>query len=379
MKNLLFAFVFLLSITAAADTAFAQQCDRSRTTPIKCGYYEEGYQDGVNDARNNSSNDFKRYRSKFESQYESFYQSGYDAGYASIKPFVRWTDVQKNTYDQAYDDGKNDRSRNISRLPARYEGQYDRNNELYYQVGYFDGYDNRPKQYDRPLYVASAPGPGGVFPAPSPVPTRRNRGTTTGTATWSGSVDNRVNVVIKGDTINTVSVAGPVSNTFQNISGVLPRRNSTLSVVKSEGRGTAFVIQQPNRSNDFTGIVQISDPNRGQDNYRLQMRWTSSNVVEPYSAGRVTWRGRVDGTVAVRVNGDFVESIDETANGLSSVSFETQGYLAARPGTVRVSKRNGRGSVYVAEQPSAQNDYTAVIKIFDADRADDMYEIEIEW
>lgn len=377
MKNLLFAFVFLLSISAVADTAFAQQCDRNRLTPIRCGYYEEGYQDGVIDARNGTDNDHRRYRSKFESQYESFYQTGYDEGFASIRPFSRWNDSQKNTYDQAYDDGKTDRGRNISKLPARYEGQYDRNNELFYQRGYSDGYDNRPKQYDTPINIGSTPGPIGTFP--TTIPPGRNRGTSSGTVNWSGSVDNRVNIVIKGNTVNAASVAGPFSTTSQNIQGVMPRRNSTLSVIKIDGRGTASVVQQPNRSNDFTGIVQVSDPQRGQDNYQLQIRWISSNVAEPYSAGKVTWRGRVDATVAVRVNGDLVESVDETGSGLSQVFFDTKGYLAARPGVVRVTKRSGRGSVYVAEQPSAANDYTALIRITDPERSDDMYEIEIEW
>ncbi len=377
MKNILFALLFLLSISAAAGTAHAQQCDRSRMTPIKCGYYEEGYQDGVNDARNNADNDHRRYRSKFESQYESFYRSGYDEGYASIKPFARWTDSQKNTYDQGYDDGQRDRSRNISRLPARYEGQYDRINELYYQAGYFDGYDNRPKKYDRPLEVGTGRGTGGVFP--TPIPSGRTRGTSTGIATWNGRVDNRVNVIIKGDTINAVTIAGPFSTSFQNLTGVLPRRNSTLSVTKVDGRGTVFVLQQPNRSNDFTGIVQIYDPRRGQDNYRLQIRWTSSNVDEPYSAGRVTWRGRVDASTLIRISGDFVESIDEWQTGLTNVSYDLAGYLAARPGSVRVSKREGRGTVSVLQQPSADNDFTAVIRVFDEGSGADNYQLDIVW
>lgn len=340
-----------------------------------CGYYEEGYQDGSNDARRNISNDYRRYMSKLDRRYESHYRSGYSDGYDKFRQFPEWTDQQKNTYDQGYEDGKSDKQRNISRLPARYEGQYDRDSEQYYKRGYMDGYDNRPRQYVVPLT--------GEIPVPLPPVNRRNfpsrRGTSTGSATWRGRVDNRVNIIIKGNEISTQQVAGPLITTYENLSGTLPRRNATVAVRKLDGRGSVFVAQQPNRSNGYTAIVQISDPQRGMDSYNLQISWTAVNTLEPYSAGKVTWRGRVDGTVAIRVTGDSVDSIDETGSGLSSVSFETQGYLAARPGTVRVSKEDGRGSVYIAEQPSEANDYTAVIRISDPRRADDMYEIVIEW
>lgn len=373
MKNLLFAIIFVSVFAAVSQTAFAQQCDRARLTPIKCGYYEEGYQDGVSDARSNQSNDFRRYRSKLDNQYESFYQSGYDDGYSSIQPFARWSDRQKNTYDQGYDDGKDDRQRNISRLPARYEGQYDRQFEAYYNKGYLDGYDNRQKSYDTP--ISGSPRQDG----PIGIPATRPRGTTTGTAVWSGRVDNRVNIILKGNEIRTQSVAGIVTNTVQSMQGTLPRRNATLVVSRLDGRGTVLVVQQPNRGNDFTGIVQIYDPRRGTDNYSLRISWTSANTVEAYAAGKVTWKGRVDARTLIRISGEDVESIDEWKTGLSGVTFNMQGYLAARPGSVRVNKRQGRGTVTIVEQPNAQNDYSAVIRVFDEGGGADDYELEIEW
>lgn len=376
MKKFLFVFLLLSFFAVASENAFAQTCDRSRLTPIKCGYYEEGYQDGANDARSNSSNDYRRYSSKFERQYETFYRSGYDDGYGRIRPFSRWTDRQKNTYDQGYDDGKSDNNRNISRLPARYEGQYERDFESYYQRGYFDGYDNRQKQYDVPIT--------GIEPIPTPTPIGpgeggNRRGTPTGSAIWNGRVDNVANVTIKANQITTTPIAGPVIPTYQNLIGSLPRRDATVSVRKLAGRGNVFVTQQPNRNNDYTAIVQIADPQRGMDDYNLQISWSASSKDEPYSAGKVVWRGRVDHTVSLRVFGESVESKDETGTGLSAVSFDMNGYLAARPGSVRVRKKDGRGSVYIVEQPSDSNDYVAVIRIFDDGGGADNYEIEIEW
>lgn len=373
MKKLIFAALFVSCFVAIAETSFAQSCDKVRMSPIRCGYYEEGYQDGANDAKRNQSNDYKRYRSKFEKQYETYYQSGYDDGFASVRPFTRWSDVQKNTYDQGFDDGRDDKNRNISRLPARYEGQYDRNYVDYYSKGYYDGYDGREKRYDTPM------GGNNRFPTRRTDLPRRNRGTSSGVVNWFGRVDNRVNVVIKGGKVTTQAVAGPVTNTRATVQGALPRRAATMTVQKLDGRGTVFVIQQPARSNDFTGIVQIYDPRRGRDNYQLRIAWTSRNTVEAYSSGKVSWRGRVDSRTIIRITGEDVESIDEWKTGLTNVSFEVAGYLAARPGTVRVNKREGRGDVSILEQPSARNDYTAVILVFDEDGGADDYEVDIEW
>ena len=360
----------------AAEGVFAQRCDKVKEGPIKCGYYEEGYIDGANDARNNLENDYRRYRSKFEDQYESHYRTGYDDGYASVRPFARWTDEQKNVYDQGFDDGEDDKRRNISRLPARYEGQYDRSFEAYYRRGYLDGYDGRQKNYDVPIGRPvsrrdTRPG----FPGR---PGRRI-GTTRGTGTWRGRVDNRVNIVIQGSEMRTQTVAGDVSGVVQNLQGVLPRRNATVSVRKLDGRGSAFVLQQPTRTNNYTAIVQVYDPRRGRDNYNLQISWTSTNTVEPYSSGKVRWKGRVNQLVTLRIYGDTVEAVDETASGLSEVTYDFEGYLAARPGSVRINKRDGRGTVRIVEQPSARNDYTAVIQITDTRGGDDEYDIEIEW
>ncbi len=347
------------------------QCDKARLSPIKCGYFEEGFQDGAEDAKSNRDNDHKRYRSKYENQYESFYRSGYEDGYRSVRPYQNWTNDQKDAYDVGYRYGEDDRNRRISRLPARYEGRYERIYEAFYQKGYYDGYDNRPRQYDTPV---------GNNPT-NPFPNRGNnrRGTATGTLTWNGRVDNRVQIVLQGDDVQTKQLAGRLSNVYHNLQGVLPRRNATVSVIKLDGRGDVRIMQQPNRNNNYTAIIEIYDDKRSDDNYNLQIRWQASNVQESYSPGRLTWRGKVDATVDIIISGDYAEAVDRTGSGLTVLRSDLSGYLAARNGTVRVNKKDGRGTVNVIEQPSIQNDYTAVIRIFDPRGGDDEYEIEVVW
>lgn len=384
-KNIISTLLLLGTVVIAARTVPAQfgvtatttrmpQCVQARLTPIKCGYFEEGYQDGAADARNNRDRDHRRYRSKFEDQYEPFYRDGYNEGYRSVRPFSEWTERQRDAYDLGYDYGEDDRDRRISRLPARYEGRYDRTLEEYYQKGYFDGYDGRAKQYGTP--VGNRP----TFPNADRRNGRRRGGTQTGSLTWNGRVDNRVQIVLRGDEVETRQIAGRLSGVYHNLQGVLPRRNAVVSVAKLDGRGTARVVQQPNRANGYTAIVEVFDARRSDDNYNLRISWQASNAQERYSPGRLVWRGRVDSTANIYIAGEDVEAVDQTSSGLTVLQSDLRGYLAARDGiTVRVDKKEGRGSVTIIEQPSRLNDYTAVIRVFDPSGGDDLYEIEVEW
>lgn len=144
MKKTIF-FLLLSNLIGFSSFSVFAQCDRSQNSPIRCGYYDEGYQDGNNDASDNRSNDYRRYKNKVsDRQYESFYIQGYEAGYTSIIPSGgRWNSSQRNAYDSGYRFGGDDRRRNLSRSYLRYETQYERTYELYFQQGYFDGYDRR--------------------------------------------------------------------------------------------------------------------------------------------------------------------------------------------------------------------------------------------
>lgn len=278
--------------------------------------------------------------------------------------------IQCGYYNEGYEDGANDARTNRRSDYRRYDNKLDSN---LYDRYYIQGYD---------AGFVSVRAPENPYPNPRPRP---GRGTATGTIDWSGRVDNRVNILIRGSEITNQQVAGSFRPGYQNMSGVLPRRSATVSVSKLGGRGSALVIQQPDRSNDFTAIVQISDPQRSDDDYRLQIRWQTNqgggnnNADEQYSAGRVVWRGRVDQRANIIISGSEVQSADDSNSGLNNVDFTINGYLAARNGNVTVKKRRGRGSVTILQQPNPGNDYEAVIQVFDPDRSDDEYEVEISW
>ncbi len=297
-------------------------------------------------------------------------------GFSSVATFAqcessRLSQIQCGYYNEGYKDGTDDARTNRASDYRRYRNKPDSQlYERYYIQGYDAGFISvRPAQNRFP---GSGRGNGNG---------RGGRGSQTGTVTWSGRVDNRVNIVIRGNEVTNQQVAGAFSPDYQNMDGVLPRRNSTISVNKLQGRGTAFVIQQPAQSNDYTAVVQVSDPQRSDDEYRLEIRWQSesANVDDRYNAGRLTWRGRVDQRVNVVISGSDVESTDESRSGLKNVGFDINGYLAARAGNVSVRKRRGRGTVTVLQQPDRNNNYEAIIQIYDEASGDDDYEIEVTW
>ncbi len=95
-----------------------------------------------------------------------------------------------------------------------------------------------------------------------------------GSLEWSGTVDDTVQIRIRNNNARTRVLNGRDYNDDNyNFNGSQPRRNSDIRVEKSEGRGRISVIQQPNRDNNFTTIIQISDPKGGADRYRFTAYW----------------------------------------------------------------------------------------------------------
>ncbi|MGC2235153.1 MAG: hypothetical protein WA584_03265 [Pyrinomonadaceae bacterium] len=95
-----------------------------------------------------------------------------------------------------------------------------------------------------------------------------------GSMEWRGTVDDTVQVVIRGRNATTNTLSG--SQTYDartSFSDRLPRDNTRVSVSKTNGRGRVYVVQQPNRRNNYTAIVQIVDNKGGRDRYAFTLSW----------------------------------------------------------------------------------------------------------
>jgi hypothetical protein len=96
-------------------------------------------------------------------------------------------------------------------------------------------------------------------------------------------------------------------------------------------------------------------------------------------SGRMTWRGTVDDDVRIRIRGGAaeVETIGGTPYYDAVTNFTNS--LPPRRVSVTVVKRRGRGELFVEQQPSRENDYTAVVRIRDSRGGASEYEFDLSW
>ena|SRR5687767_10275681 len=95
-----------------------------------------------------------------------------------------------------------------------------------------------------------------------------------GSLDWRGTVDDSIQIVIRNRNARVRHISGRfIDNARFNFDGRAPRNNSEVRVEKREGRGRVFIVQRPNRRNNFTTIVQIDDTKGGSDRYRFTLYW----------------------------------------------------------------------------------------------------------
>lgn len=96
-----------------------------------------------------------------------------------------------------------------------------------------------------------------------------------GTLNWSGTVDDVVEITIRGDDVRTTTRSGAaVSDVRSRLNGgALPRTDGNVRLSGSGGRGTVQVIQQPSRSNGYTAVIRITDNRGGIGRYDFQASW----------------------------------------------------------------------------------------------------------
>ena len=97
------------------------------------------------------------------------------------------------------------------------------------------------------------------------------------------------------------------------------------------------------------------------------------------SGGSMTWRGRVDDDVRISIRGGSadVETLGGTPYYDGQPNFSNS--LPNRRVTVRLTQKRGRGEIFIEQQPSRENDFTAVVRIRDTRGGASEYEFELTW
>jgi hypothetical protein len=80
--------------------------------------------------------------------------------------------------------------------------------------------------------------------------------------------------VIRGRSVQERTLSGAQMGEGRPVfSSGLPAEPVRVSVRTIAGRGEVRLIQQPSRQNGYTAIVEVYDPARGAQDYRLQINW----------------------------------------------------------------------------------------------------------
>lgn len=98
------------------------------------------------------------------------------------------------------------------------------------------------------------------------------------------------------------------------------------------------------------------------------------------NSGKAYWYGRVDNKVHLAITGITIEHRTVEGQAMPDGSYSFTAALLSADATVRVSKIEGRGTkITVIQQPSASNNYQAIVEIIDDGGGAREYLIEISW
>jgi hypothetical protein len=157
------------------------------------------------------------------------------------------------------------------------------------------------------------------------------------------------------------------------------RRNQDLREAFQIVQNLASTVERLNgQRNDWFSIQRLMTDISGE----ISGNWNDNNNQYPDSnrgRGRMTWRGRVDDDVRIRVRGGTadVETIGGTPYNNAMPNFTAS--LPPRRVNVTLQVKKGRGEVFIEQQPSRENDYTVVVRIRDPRGGASDYEFDLVW
>jgi hypothetical protein len=242
--------------------------------------------------------------------------------------------------------------------------------------------------------------------------------------TWSGRVDREVQITMRGRDVWTNGLdRDDGSRSRVEVGSALPRTDGYVRVQVDNGRGDVSVVQQPASWNSYTTIVRLTDRGSGSDRYRVSAYWESRYAdnrggygrrdgddddmpsrIDPRDRGEnggwnngnggwnnghgrwdngsgtaFRWSGSVDNEVEIRLNGRRLDERVLAGGGVMNERSSVVEGLPRRDAQLVVSQRQGRGTVYIAQQPTAYNGYTAVVRVRDPQGGYGYYDFEVDY
>lgn len=103
------------------------------------------------------------------------------------------------------------------------------------------------------------------------------------------------------------------------------------------------------------------------------------HALTPADRTLFTWNGTVDREVLLFIRGRSIETRASGQDASFAPRLEVRDELPRQAGDIDVHVADGRGSVDVVQQPSARNDFTALVRIRDPKSGSARYRVIVSW
>lgn len=108
------------------------------------------------------------------------------------------------------------------------------------------------------------------------------------------------------------------------------------------------------------------------------MFWGNVGTVRAQS-GSMEWSGTVDDVVMIRIQNQKARSRIISGRAYNDDNFSFEGRSPRQNAIVKVDKRDGRGLVFVVQQPTRRNNFTTFVQIVDKKGGADRYQFLVYW
>ena len=123
-----------------------------------------------------------------------------------------------------------------------------------------------------------------------------------------------------------------------------------------------------------------STPARGRTRDTAAVPSSTTGAVSAAAVtGRFHWRGRVDGSDYIMLQGNQVTVSHIEGNYIQDASYDLPVSLPQQTLQLKLTKVKGRGNIEIVREPAADNKYTLAVLVEDPRGGDDIYEFEVAW
>jgi hypothetical protein len=209
---------------------------------------------------------------------------------------------------------------------------------------------------------------------------------------------NTSNVLTEGD-LDLLLQASSFSNAaawYQQATGTSRSdRSSTVaaSILRSSAQRVDASLQNAQNNSQFAqqwasiqSDLNLIDPNNSNDNNRGPNTGNNSVPNDDNNSGQISgpghfqWQGLVDGSDNITLRGYTVRMAHLTASNIQQATYQLSTALPFDNVQVNLRKVRGRGQIRLLEQPTASNNYTAVVQVNDqGDSGRGWYEFTLDW